>query len=155
MKTLFALLLHVMTAHLGMAEAPKGLFDNPIEFFSGALLPSLSNSEAARIITTHRGFYIRADSHPGLQDEYEPSELGIYLNVAVRDPEEIAVFKDSVATEGLITTRTIELPAPKDGQVALRITLVYGKSAPEKTLTAIRTSITQTIKTSEHGARGN
>ena len=142
-----------MTAHHGMAESKKALFDNPIEFFAGTLLPSLSNSEAAKIITTLRGFYLRADSHPGLQDEYEPSELGIYLNVAVRDPEEIPVFKDSATTKGLITTRTIELPAPKNEQVALRITLAYGKSAPEKTLAAIRASITQTIKASESGPR--
>ena len=155
MKTLFAILLLLMTAHHGMAESKKGLFDNPIELFSGALLPSLSNSEAAKIITTLRGFYLRADSHPGLQDEYEPSELGIYLDVAVRDQDEIPVFKDSTTTEGLITTRTVELPAPKNEQVALRITLVYGKSAPEKALAAIRASITQTIKASEEDARGN
>lgn len=154
MKILFAILLLVMTVHHGMAESEKGLFENPIEFFSGALLPSLSNSEAAKIITTHRGFYIRADSHPGLQDEYDPSELGIYLDVSVRDPEEILVFKDSTTTRGLITTRTVELPAPKNEQVALRITLVYGKSAPEKALAAIRASIAGTIKTSEQAGAG-
>lgn len=138
-----------------MAESQKGLFDNPIGFFAGALLPTLSNSEAAKIITTLRGFYLRADSHPGLKDEYEPSELGVYLNVAVRDPEEIPVFKDSTSTVGLITTRTVELPAPKNEKVGLRITLAHGKSAPLKTLTAIQASITQTIKDSEQDASGN
>jgi len=152
MKTLVYALLLLTSATLVRAESQRALFHSPIEFFEGVLLPCLSNSEAAKISTTLRGFYLRADSHPGLRNEYDPSELGIYLDVAVRDPEEISAFKDSTTSERLITTRTVELPAPKNEQSALRITFVYGKDAPEKALAAIRAAITKTIKASEQAA---
>ncbi len=152
-QILCALLLLVSPAML--AEEPeKRLFDEPIEYFEAALLPSLSLSEAAEINTTLRGFHLRADSHPGFHEKYEPSEWGIYLNVAVRDPEEISAFKDATTTKEQITTRTVEFPAPKNEQVALRIVFAYGKEAPEKALEAIRASIKNIIVASGHETAG-
>ena len=153
-KTSGFILLFVMTLRLVGAAPPKGLFYNPIGLFQGALLSSLSNSERAKIQTTWRGFYLRADTQPGFEHEYDPSESGIYLDVAVRDPEEIPVFRDLTTREGLITKRTVEIPAPGNEQVALRITLAYGEAAPQEALAAIRASTTKTITASAQGAPG-
>jgi hypothetical protein len=133
----------------------KGLFDNPVELFSGCLIPCLSHSERAKIQTTWRGFYLRADTQPGFKDEYSPSDSGIYLDVAVRDPKEIPTFKDSSTTQNSITKRTIEIPAPKTDQVALRISLLYGKDASKESLSSINASIQKIIMTSEQGAAAN
>ena len=146
----------LFSAMLGIgAVSARGVFDNPIELFSGALIPCLSHSEKATVTTTLRGFYLRADIPSGMRSEYEPSEAGLYLDASVRDPEEIPAFKDVTTTKGPITTRTVEIPAPKGEEVALRITLEYGKDAPIESLTAIRTSIAKTIKTSEQVGGGN
>lgn len=95
------------------------------------------------------------DQQSGMEREYEPSEAGIYLDVAVRDPEEIPVFKDETTTKGSITKRTVEIPAQKGGEVALRITLEFGKDAPVESLAAIRACIAKIKKTSEQAVGPN
>lgn len=117
------------------------LFDNPIELFSEALIPSLSHSERAKVQTTLRGFLLRADLQSAMDQEYVASESGIYLDVAVRDPEEVPVFNDATTVKGSITTRIVEIPSQNGEEVALRVSLEYGKNAPVETLKAINLCI--------------
>ena len=143
----------LFTSLIGLGSVSAGgLFENnSIEHFSEALAPVLSGSEKAKVETTLRGFYLRADIFPGMEDETEPSENGIYLNVAVRDAEEIPAFTDVTVTKDSISTRTVEFTAPKGSTQGLRIHFVYGKDAPEESLAAIRASIARLIKASKQG----
>ncbi len=86
-----------------------------------------------------------------MENETEPSENGIYLNVAVRDAEEIPAFTDVTVTKDDLSTRTVEFTAPKRSTQGLRIHFVYGKDAPEESLAAIRASIAKLIKASKQG----
>jgi hypothetical protein len=142
----------LFTALIGLgAVSAGGLFDTPIEHFSEALAPVLSGSEKGKVETTLRGFYLRADIFPRMQNETEPSENGIYLNVAVRDAEEIPAFTDVTVTKNAISTRTVEFTALKGSTQGLRIHFAYGKDAPEESLAAIRASIAKIIKASKQG----
>jgi hypothetical protein len=149
-----AYLFVLFTTLIGLgAVSAGGLFENnSIEHFSEALAPVLSGSEKAKVETTLRGFYLRADIFPRMDDETEPSENGIYLNVAVRDAEEIPAFTDVTVTKDSISTRTVEFTAPKGSVQGLRIYFVYGKDAPEGSLAAIRASIAKLIKASKQGS---
>lgn len=123
-----------------------GVFDNPSLLFPNSYLPVLSRFEKAKIETTLRGFYLRADTFPGFKQEHDPSDAGLYLNVAVRDPEEIPKFTDSSKIDGEITERTVEFPKLKNGEVALRIVFTCGSHANPEALKAISSDIESVIK---------
>jgi hypothetical protein len=114
--------------------------------FPNSFLPALSNFEKARIETALRGFYLRADTFPGFNQEYEPSDSGIYLNVAVRDPEEISEFKDMSKVAGGITERTVEFPESEKGGVTLRVVFKCGSHADPDAIKAIGNDIEAIIK---------
>lgn len=124
---------------------PKGIFDDPIRAFSDSLLPALSGFEKARFETTLRGFYLRADDHPGFKQETEPSVAGLYLNVAVRDPAEIAGFGDVSKLVGTINERTVEFPAVKGGEMALRIVFKFGSQANPEAVKSVGKDIEKLI----------
>ncbi len=140
---LFIALLFVTLAVSGSVTG-RELFQKPLELFSGAL-SSIGYSEHGKIETTLRGFRLRVDSGPGMEQELKPSSVGIYLEVAVRPPESIPTLKDVTTTEGSITTREVWIPAPKGEEYGLLILLKFGEDAPPETLRAIRASTADVI----------
>jgi len=133
----------------------KGIFYDPTILFADAYLPALTHFEKTKIETTLRGFILRSDTQPGFQDELHPSHAGLYLNVAVRDPEEIPRFADDISRSADIITRTVEIPPTPADDVALRILLIYGSHADPKTISAIEKCIDSIEKKSEQGAAAN
>lgn len=106
----------------------------------------LSHFEKAKIETTLRGFYLRADTFPGFNQEHDPSAAGIYLNVAVRDSEEISEFKDTSKVAGEITERTVEFPRIRNGEVSLRIVFKFGSHASSEAVNAVGGDIETVIE---------
>ena len=138
--------LVLVGAAFASTACAKGLFDNPVALFPDANLIILSKFEQAKIETTHRGFYLRADTAPGIRNEYDPSEAGLYLDVAVRDPQEISKFNDSHKSSGKLTERTIAFPPTKGDPDALRITFIYGASADTGAVSTLNQDIDDVIK---------
>lgn len=128
------------------SHGAEAVFDNPSSLFPNSFLPVLAHFEKAKIETTLRGFYLRADTFPGFNQEYAPSAAGIYLNVAVRDPEEIPKFKDTSTVVGEVTERTVEFPELKGGEVALRIVFKFGSHASSEAVSAIGRDIETVIE---------
>jgi hypothetical protein len=113
-------------------------FDDPVTGFSRALLPILTSFEKANVETTLRGFIARADSDPGFRaSEMDPSEDGLYLNAAVRDPEEVKAFSDRREKKGAVTRRIVEFPAPRKGKQAMIVEVDYGQAVSKDVLQAI------------------
>ena len=146
MKYFLTLLAVTIWTLVSPAVQAGGRFDNPPALFPGSMVSVMAHFEKARIEKTWRGFFLRADTQPGMAAETEPTAAGIYLNVAVRDPEEIAEFKDSSAVAGEITRRIVEIPAAKGEEVALRIVFTFGSGANAEALAAIRKEIDGIVK---------
>jgi hypothetical protein len=143
MKFFFLLLL----ATSAFAAESKGPFYSPITGFSEALLPIFDGFEKAGVETTLRGFIARADSFPGYEkSEMDPSERGLYLNVAVRDAEEVKKYSDHSEEKDGITCRLVQIPAPKGGEVAIVIQFDYGRKAPVESIKAIDACIAGVAK---------
>ena len=130
----------------GLPDNARTIFDNPVLLFPNSFLPVLSRFEKAKIEKTLRGFYLRADTFPGFNQEYDPSNAGIYLNVAVRDPEEIPGFKDSSKVDGKVTERTVEFPRIGNGEVSLRIVFKFGSHASSEAVSAVGRDIETLIE---------
>lgn len=144
----FSGILYLSITKSGGASDPRGarrVFDDPIRLFPNSFLPVLSRFEKAKIETTLRGFYLQADTFSGFNQEHDPSAAGIYLNVAVRDPQEIPEFKDTSKVAGEITERTVEFPEAEMGGVALRVVFKFGSHANPETIKAIRKDIEEII----------
>jgi hypothetical protein len=142
-------ILYLSVTQSGSANDPgeaRQVFDDPIRLFPNSFLPALSHFEKARIETTLRGFYLRADTFPGFNQEHDPSAAGIYLNVAVRDPEEISEFKDTSKVAGEITERTVEFPRIGNGEVSLRIVFKFGSHASSEAVSAVGRDIETVIE---------
>ena len=146
MKFFHTFLAPILGLVLSQNARAGGILGDPIVLFPNSFLPVLSRFEKAKIETTLRGFYLRADTFPGIKEEHEPSDAGLYLNVAVRDPEEILKFKDSSKTDGEITERMVEFPELKNGEVALRIVFTFGSHANPDAIKAISNDIESAIK---------
>ncbi len=141
-----SLLAPILGVILFQDASAREIFDDPIRLFPNSFLPALSHFEKAKIETTLRGFHLRADTFPGFNQEYDPSDAGIYLNVAVRDSEEIPEFKDSSTVVGEFTERTVEFPEPGEGGVALRVVFKFGSHANPETIKAIGNDVEEVIK---------
>lgn len=74
----------------------------------------------------------------------EPSEAGLYLNVAVN--EEVKKFSDQREQKDGITRRLVEILTPKEGQPSLVIMLDYGPNVNPKVLRAIDDCIARIAK---------
>lgn len=148
MRFLNALRVPILAAVLFQNAYAGDIFGNPSQLFPNSFLPVLAHFEKARIETTLRGFYLRADTFPGIQKN-DPSDAGLYLNVAVRDPEEIPKFRDSSKVVGEVTERMVELPAFKNGEVALRVVFQFGPHANPEAVKAIGKDIEAVIKACE------
>ncbi len=147
MKIAFLLLILATSAFW---SNPGGPFYSPVTGFSGALVPILTKFEKARIETTLRGFIARADSFPGFrQSEMDPSEHGIYLNVAVRDASEVKALSDRTERHGAVTHRMVEIPPPEGGDQALVIELDSGRDVPPEVMRALDKSIRGVIEYSK------
>jgi hypothetical protein len=143
MKRIF---LNLLLATSALCAEPHGPFYSPITGFSDALIPILTAFEKAQVETTLRGFIARADSFPGFrQSDMEPSEHGLYLNVAVRDPEEVKGFSDKTEKKDVFTHRLVQIPPPKGGGQALVIQLDFGREVSADVIRAIDASITAVI----------
>ena len=144
----FLLIFLIATSAVG--EEPRGPFYSPIRGFSQAILPILDGFEKAKVETTLRGFIARADSAPGFsQSEEEPSEYGLYLNVAVCDSNEISGFSDHKKRKGTVTHRFVEIPPPKGGKQAIVIELEYGRKVHPKVIQAIDNCINGVVRFSK------
>jgi hypothetical protein len=151
MKSLLTPLAVTIWALFSAVVQAGGRFDNPPALFPGSMISVMSHFEKAKIEKTWRGFYLRADTQPGMASETEPTETGIYLDVAVRDAEEIPEFKDSSAVAGEITRRIVEIPAAKreGDEVALRIVFTFGSGANAEALAASRKEIDGIVRGAE------
>lgn len=137
-STLFVVFLLPVLACSALAAEPEGPFYRPISGFSEALLPILSGFEKASVETTLRGFIARADSFPGYRNsDMEPSDYGLYLNVAVRDADEVKEYSDRSGEKGGVTYRLIQIPAPKGGDQSMVIEFDYGGKASAESVKAI------------------
>lgn len=142
MHRAFLVLLLAVSA---FGAEPSGPFHDPITGFSGALIPLLTSFEEASVTTTLRGFVARGDSFPGYREsETEPSEHGLYLNVAVKD--DIHEFSDRTEQKGGLTRRLIQIPAPRKGQQSLSIELCYGPKVSAETVRAVDACISRIAK---------
>jgi hypothetical protein len=131
------------------AESP-GPFYSPVTGFSDALVPILDGFEKAKIESTLRGFIARADSFPGFsQSENDPSEYGLYLNVAVRDSVEVKGFSDHTEQKGAISHRLVQIPPPKGGDQAIVIELDFGRKVSAKVIRAIDMCIRRVVRFSK------
>jgi hypothetical protein len=130
--------LILLLASWAIGTEPRGPFHSPVTGFSDALVPILTGFEKAQIETALRGFIARADSFPGFErSDMEPSEHGLYLNVAVRDATEVDGLSDRSELKGAVTHRVIEIPPPTGGEQALVILLNYGRDVPPEVIKAI------------------
>jgi hypothetical protein len=137
----------ILLAGAALAAEPKGPFYSPITGFSDAFLPLLTGFEKASVETTLRGFIARADSFPGYRNsDVEPSEYGLYLNVAVRDAEEVNGLSDRTEQKGAVTHRLVQIPPPKGGDQAIVIQFDYGGKASAETIKAIDSCIAGIVK---------
>jgi hypothetical protein len=127
------------------SDRAEAVFDHPSSLFPHSFLPALAHFEKAKVETTLRGFYLRADTFPGFNREHDPSAAGIYLNVAVRDPQEIPYFKDASTVVGEVTERTVEFPEPEKARVALRVVFKFGSHANPDAIKAISNDIEEVI----------
>lgn len=142
MNRAFLVLLFAISA---VGAEPSVPFHDPITGFSGLLIPLLTSFEQASVTTTLRGFIARGDSFPGYrQSEADPSEHGLYLNVAVS--EDVKEFSDRIEQQAGITRRRVQIPAPKPGQQSLVIELRYGPQVAPQVIRAIDISITGITK---------
>jgi hypothetical protein len=146
MKSLHSLLALMLVAVLLQNAPAGGVFHDPRLLFPNSLLPALSQFEKVKIETTLRGFYLRADTHPGFKDEQDPSDAGLYLNVAASDPEEITKFSDTSKVANGVTERVVEFPGPGNGQTALRLVFKFGARAGPEAIKAIGDDIEAIIK---------
>ncbi|MEQ1859370.1 MAG: hypothetical protein ABMA13_05495 [Chthoniobacteraceae bacterium] len=138
-------LLTFFLAVSAFGAEPSSPFDSPVTGFSVALVPLLTSFEQASVKTTLRGFIARGDSFPGYrQSETEPSEYGLYLNVAVS--EDIKEFADRTEQKDGLTHRLIQIPAPTPGQQSLVIELRYGPQVPQETIRAMDDCISRIAK---------
>ena len=76
----------------------------------------------------------------------EPSEYGLYLNVAVRDAEEVNGLSDRIEQKGAVTHRLVQIPPPKGGDQAIVILLDYGAKASAEAIRAIDSCIAGVVK---------
>ena len=144
------LLVLLLFATSSICAEPGGPFYSPVTGFSDALAPILTAFEKAKVETTLRGFIARADSLPGFrQSDTEPSAYGLYLNVAVRDPEEVKGFSDKTEQKGTYTHRLVQIPPPKGGDQALVIELDFGRNVSADIIRVIDTCIGGVIKFSK------
>jgi hypothetical protein len=149
MKVFFFILLGLASA---IAAEPKDAWHGPVMGFSEAIAPILDGFEKANVKTTLRGFIARGDTSPGFAaSEIDPSEDGLYLNVAVRDAEEVPSLLDKVEKKGAITYRLVEIPARPGREQGLRISLHYGPGARAEAIRAIDGCIGK-IKKAANGA---
>ena len=139
-------MLILLLSTSAFCATPSTPFDDPVIGFSAALVPLLTSFEKASIETTLRGFIARGDSFPGFenQPEREPSEYGLYLNVAVS--EDVKKFSDHREQKGGLTHRLVEILAPKQGQQSLLINLIYGPLVEPEIVRAIDTCISRIAK---------
>lgn len=143
------LLLHLLAAP-ALARESSGPFYSPVMGFSEALAPILSGFEKAKIETTLRGFVARGDSAPGFaQSEMDPSEYGVYLNVAVRDAQEVNGFSDRTEEKGAFMRRTVKIPPPSGGDQAIVVELDYGRKVSGDVLRAIDKCISGVVSFSK------
>ncbi|MDZ4286656.1 MAG: hypothetical protein U0984_01785 [Prosthecobacter sp.] len=126
------------------ADDLKHLFDDPLALFQKALVPALNGGERGVVKTTLRGFQLRVDHQS--QIEKSASESGIFLDVEVRDPEEIPELTDVTEKEGGLSRRTVKLPATWDGGSGLAIYLTYGTEAQPKALKALENCIIEILQ---------
>jgi len=134
----YLVLLLFLLASSALAAESRGPFYSPITGFTDALVPVLAGFEKASVETTLRGFIARADSFPGYRNsDSEPSEYGLYLNVAVRDAEEVKALSDLSEPKGAVTHRLVQIPAPKGGDQAMVIQIDYGPKASAESIRAI------------------
>jgi hypothetical protein len=145
----------MLAAALFQNACAGDLFGNPRRLFANSFLPVLSRFEKARIETTLRGFHLRADTFPAFKQEHDPSDAGLYLDVAVRDPEEIPGFRDSSRMVGGVTERMVEFPAFENGEVALRIVFKFGSHASTEAIHAIGKDIEALIRECENARVGS
>jgi hypothetical protein len=148
------LLLIFSLAASAFAAEPRGPFYDPVTGFSKALTPILSGFEKAKVETTLRGFIARADSFPGFdKSDLEPTEYGLYLNVAVRDADEVKGFSDHTEMKESITHRLVQITPPKGGDQAIVIALDYGPKVAPKVIRAIDKCIRGVIEFSRRTAK--
>jgi hypothetical protein len=144
---LFLILLFATPA---ICAEPRDPFYSPITGFADALVPILTGFEKTRVETTLRGFIARADSFPGFQhSEMEPSEHGLYLNVAVRDSGEVKGFADHTEQRGAVTHRLVQIPPPKGGEQAIVIEWDCGREVPTKVIRAIDSCVSGVVRFSK------
>lgn len=146
----YRFLLIFLSATSAFCAESRDPFSDPIAGFSEALVPILSGFEKSRVETTLRGFIARGDSFPGFREsEMEPSEWGLYLNIAVRDPGDVKGFSDHTERKGAVTHRLLQVPPPKGGSSAIIIEFDYGGEVPSKVIRAIEKRIAGVVQFSK------
>jgi len=135
---------------IATVSVSKGAPFDPVNDFASTLAPILGSGERATIQKTWRGFVARGDTQAGLaKSGTEPTEVGLFLDVEVRDAEEATRLIDTTIQEGAITRRTIRIPAPKGDPQSLLIILRYGPQVRSEAVTAIEACITKMIAASK------
>lgn len=121
-----------------LLHAEEDLFASPLRLFQEALVPVLQGNERGVVRTTWRGFRLRADAQQKIEQK-RPSGVGIELNVAVRDADEIPKYTDVLGMEEGLLTRTVSYPAPApEAPQGLVVMLRHGPDAPEQSLRVLR-----------------
>ena len=104
----------------------------------------MSDFIKARIETTRRGFFVRADYEGAFEKSArDPSTEGLYLQVDVA--EGFKKVTDETKRENELFRRFVEIPSGRKGVQDIQIELSYGQDTPRQSLKAISTCI-QRIK---------
>lgn len=150
LRPAYRFLLIFLSVTSAICAESRDPFYDPVTGFSDALVPILSGFEKSSVVTTLRGFIARGDSFPGFREsETEPSEYGLYLNVAVRDPDDVKGLSDQTERKGAVTHRLVQIPAPKGGESAIIIEVDYGREVPSEVIRAIEKCIAGVVQFSK------
>ena len=138
MKALFLFLFCIVFALASPAWGKEDPLGDPIRSFSQVFAPFLGAFEKASVETTLRGFIARGDSFPSYEkSNMDPSEYGIYLNVAVKDDSQSykssKIEDESKQMDGFIR-RGIAMPPKCKGAMGLQIEFSYGSEVPKDLL---------------------
>lgn len=137
MRILLFIFLGCLAAAPLAAEAKE---DDFIVAFSPSFVPALHGFETASIQTNLRGFILRGDSFPGI-NQADPTPYGASLNVAIADAGSQAKRIDRTEQKADCTCRKVQIPPRTAVEDSIEVEFIYGKEVPKEVVSAINACI--------------